>query len=49
MGSPVAGGVIAGAIVGGAFAAPYGPGYCGAPPPVAYGSAADDVLGYSMQ
>ena len=49
-GAPVAGGLIAGAIIGGAIAAaPYGPGYYGAPPPVAYGPPPGDAIGYCMQ
>src|ERR1700759_2911379 len=49
-GAPVAGGLIAGAIIGGAIAAaPYGPGYSGAPPPVAYGPPPGDAVAYCMQ
>ena len=50
-GAPVAGGLIAGAIIGGALAAPYGPGYYPGPgyygaPPVAYGPPPGDAIAY---
>jgi BA14K-like protein len=49
-GAPVAGAIIGGAIVGGAIAAaPYGPGYYGAPPPVAYGPPPGDAIAFCMQ
>ena len=43
----VAGGIVAGAIIGGALANPYGPGYY--PPPVAYGPPPGDAIAYCMQ
>jgi hypothetical protein len=49
-GAPVAGGLIAGAIIGSTLAAPYGyygPGYY--PPPVAYGPPPGDGVAYCMQ